>query len=153
MIQSPAKGVLKETVQQIADRILSGTNGDVSLVCLRLDSGVYRIEAFTGEFPAEVIPDLDFRAGQAGSGGRVALTGEPRLINDYLVELADSPFIETGKKVGVRSIVNAAVGPAGDVIAVLYVMSRTPNVLTERDMDRLAAQAKIAEIAIRNAME
>ena len=67
------------------------------------------------------------------------------MIHDYPVELADapaavSPFIEgSGKRVGVRSIVNAACGSAGDVIAVLYVMSRTPNVFTERDMEILVA--------------
>lgn len=82
----------------------------------------------------------------------VAETGEPRLIRDYLEEMKDSPFMETAKKVGVRSIVNAAAGPGGDVIAVLYVMSRTPNTLDESDRDRLAAQATIADIAIRNAL-
>ena len=74
------------------------------------------------------------------------------MIRDYLQEQRDSPFIETAKKVGVRSIVNAAVGPAGDVVAVVYLMSRTPNVLNEHDRDRLVAQAGIAEIAIRNAV-
>ena len=148
----PVRGVFRKTLQQIAERVLAGTGGDVSLVCLRLGDGTYRIEAYAGDFPAEVIPALDFRAGDAGTGGVVAETGRPRLIRDYPVELADSPFIETGKRVGVRSIVNAACGPAGDVVAVLYVMSRTPNVFTERDMEVLAAQARIADIAIRNAM-
>lgn len=142
----------KKTLQQIAEQILSGTHGDISLVCVRRDDGIYRVEAYAGDFPAEVIPALDFRAGGGGTGGSVAETGQPRLINDYLQELADSPFIETGKKVGVRSIVNAACGPAGDVVAVLYVMSRTPNTLTERNRDNLAAQAKIAEIVIRHGM-
>ena len=143
--------MLEETLQQIADRVLDGTGGEIALVCLRREDGVYRIEAYAGDFPAEVIPALDFRAGDAGSGGIVAETGNPRLIRDYLVELADSPFMETGRKVGVRSIINAACGSAGDVIAVLYVMSRAPDVFTEGDMEILAAQARIAEIAIRNA--
>ena len=82
----------------------------------------------------------------------MAETGKPRLIRDYLEEMQDSPFLDTAKKVGVRSIVNAAAGPAGDVIAVLYVMSRTPNTLAEIDRDLLAGQAKIADIAIRNAL-
>ena len=152
MTESPVRGLLKDTLQQIADRILSDTEGDISLVCLRLANGIYRVEAYAGDFPAEEILNLDFRAGEGGTGGVVAETGKPRLINDYLKELADSPFIETGKRVGVRSIVNAACGPAGDVIAVLYVMSRTPNTLTEQTMDNLAAQAKIADVAIRNAI-
>ena len=152
MTESPVQGVLKHTLQQIADRILGGTDGDISLVCLRLDDGVYRVEAYAGDFPAEHIADLDFRAGEGGTGGRVAQTAQPRLIHDYLEEMSDSPMFETGKKVGVRSIVNAAAGPAGDVIAVLYVMSRTPGKLKEQDMNRLVAQAGIAEIAIRNAM-
>lgn len=145
--------MIKETLQRIADRVLSGTEGEISLVCLRRADGIYRIEAYAGDFPAEVIPHLDFRAGQAGTGGSVAETGKPRLIHDYRAEIPDSPFMETGKRVGVRSIVNAAVGPAGDVIAVLYVMSRTPNRFTEQDLDRLVAQAKIAEIAIRLAIQ
>lgn len=152
MTDSPVEGAFKQTLQQIADRILAGTQGDISLVCVRLDNGIYRIEAFAGDFPAEHLLALDFRAGEGGTGGTVAQTGKPRLINDYLKELADSPFIETGKKVGVRSIINAACGPAGDVIAVLYVMSRTPDVFGEIDKNILAAQADIADITIRNAM-
>ena len=152
MIQSPVQGVLKETLQQVSDRILDGSGADISLVCLRLDNGIYRIEAYSGDFPAALKDDLDFEAGQAGTGGLVAETAQPRLIRDYLEEMRDSPFIATAKKVGVRSIVNAAAGPAGDVIAVLYVMSRTPNTLDETDRDRLAAQAKIADIAIRNSI-
>ena len=152
MIQSPVQGALKATLQQIADRILDGTGADISLVCLRLDDGTYRIEAYTGDFPVELKNDLDFKAGQGGTGGLVAETGKPRLIRDYLEEMQDSPFLDTAKKVGVRSIVNAAAGPAGDVIAVLYVMSRTPNTLAENDRDLLAAQAKVADIAIRNAL-
>lgn len=152
MTDSPKEGVFKQTLQAIADRILSGTGGDISLVCIRLDDGIYRIEAFAGDFPTEHLLALDFRAGEGGTGGLVAETGKPRLINDYLKELADSPFIETGKQVGVRSIINAACGAAGDVVAVLYVMSRTPNVFTEIDKNLLAAQARIADIAIRNTM-
>ena len=72
-------------------------------------------------------------------------TGKPRLVNDYLKDIPDSPFIETVKKVGARSMASAAVGPAGDVIAVIYVISKTPNKLNERDMERLATQAKIVE--------
>ena len=152
MIQSPVQGALKATLQQIADRILDGTGADISLVCPRLDDGTYRIEAYAGDFPVELKNDLDFKAGQGGTGGLVAETGKPRLIRDYLEEMQDSPFLDTAKKVGVRSIVNAAAGPAGDVIAVLYVMSRTPNTLGENDRDLLAGQAKIADIAIRNAL-
>ena len=152
MIQSPVQGVLKNTVEEIADRILDGTGADISLVCLRLDDGTYRIEAFAGDFPGELKNDLDFKAGDAGTGGVVALNAEPRLIHDYLAEMKDSPFIETAKKVGVRSIVNAAAGTPGDVIAVLYVMSRAPNLLTASDRDRLAAEARIADLAIRNAI-
>ena len=152
MIQSPVEGALKETLQQIADRILEGTGADISLVCIRLDDGTYRIEGYAGDFPGEMKNDLDFKAGEAGTGGSVAQTGEPRLIRDYLKEMADSPFMGTAKKVGVRSIVNAAAGPAGDVIAVLYVMGRTPDTLDETDRDQLVAQAKIADIAIRLAV-
>lgn len=51
MIESPVQGALKETLQQIADKILDGTGADISLVCLRLDDGTYRIEAYAGDFP------------------------------------------------------------------------------------------------------
>ena len=152
MNHSVNEDLLTVTLQQIADRILSDTRGEISLVCLRSDDGVYRVAAHAGDFPVAFISNLDFRAEEGGTGGSVATTGQPRLINDYLVDMADSPFIETGKKVGVRSIVNAACGAAGDVIAVLYVMSRTPRTLTEQDMHILAAQAKIADVAIRMAL-
>ena len=151
MIQSPVQGRLKETLQQIAERILSGTTGDISLVCPRLDNGLYRIEAHAGDFPDGIdITKLDYRAGQGGCGAMVAKTGVPRLVDDYLSDIPDSPFIETVKKVGARSMAAAPVGPAGDVIAIIYVISKTPGVLVEQDLERLAAQAKIVEIAIRN---
>lgn len=151
MFQSPVQGLLKDTLQQIAERILSGTNGDISLVCPRLDNGLYRIEAHAGDFPAGVdITKLDYRAGQRGCGAQVAKTGKPRLVNDYLSDIPDSPFIESVKKVGARSMAAAPVGLAGDVIAVIYVISKTPDVLDEQDLKRLAAQATIVEIAIRN---
>ena len=73
MIQSPVQGLLKDTLQQIAERLLSGTEGDISLVCPRLDNGLYRIEAYAGDFPTEVdITKLDYRAGQKGAGALVA---------------------------------------------------------------------------------
>ena len=79
MTESPVRGPLKHTLQQIADRILSDTDGDISLVCLRLDNGIYRVEAYAGDFPAEEILNLDFRAGEGGTGGIVAETGKPQL--------------------------------------------------------------------------
>jgi len=149
MSNAATQELIASTYQPIADRILSGSPGEIALVCLRFDDAVYRVAAYAGDFPVDLISNLDFRAEEGGTGGSVATTGKPRLINDYLVDMADSPFVETGKKVGVRSIVNAACGPAGDVVAVLYVMSRTPNRLTEQDMLTLVAQAKIADVAIR----
>ena len=153
MVESPVQGVLKVTLQAIAERILKGSGGDISLVCPRLANGVYRIEAHAGGFPPEVhIPDVDYRAGSPGAGGQVAATGEPRLIDDYWEQIPDSPFINQIKTIGARSIVNAAAGPKGDVIAVLYVMSRTPGFFKPSDMERLQGQADIAEIAIRLAL-
>ena len=72
--------MLKETLQQIAlsecSPVLTVMSGTSRLVCLRLDDGTYRIEAYAGDFPAQVIPALDFRAGSgAGTGGVVAETG------------------------------------------------------------------------------
>ena len=153
MIQSPVQGVLKVTLQTIAERILNGSGGDIALVCPRLANGVYRIEAHAGGFPPEIhIPDVDYRAGSPGAGGQVAATGKPRLIDDYWEQIPNSPFINQIKTIGARSIVNAAAGPKGDVIAVLYLMSRTPGLFKTADMDRLQAQADIAEIAIRLAV-
>ena len=144
--------ILEQTLQLITDRVLNGTAGDMSLVCLRLESGVYRIKTYTGDFPPEVIPDLDFRAGEAGVGAQVAGTGEPRLIGDYRTEISDSPFLPTSRRVGARSIVCVAIGPPDDVIAVIYLMSRTPNRFTDQDMRRMVMQAEMAEIALRLAM-
>ena len=150
MAEALAETRLDKTLQQIADCMLAGTGADISLACLRLDDGTYRIKAFAGDFPVAVKHDLDFKVGQAGTGAAVATSGEPRLVRDYLKEMGDSPHLATSKIVGSRSIICAAAGPAGDVIAVFYVMSRTPNKLGEPDLHRLVTQAEIAEIAIRN---
>ena len=153
MIESPVQGVLKDTLGQIAERILEGSRGEISMICLRLDSGAYRIEAHCGGLPPDLdIPSVDFLPGDGGAGARVAQTGEPQIIAEYATELADSPYVGPIATMGVNAIVNAPVGPKGDVIAVLYVMSRTPGHFKESDMNRLVAQAGIAEIAIRNAL-
>ena len=153
MIESPVTGVLKATLDEIAKRILAGSRGDLSMVCLRLDDGAYRIEAHAGGLPPELdIPSVDFRPGDGGAGARVALSGEPQVISNYAVDLAGSPYRGPIASMGVNAIVNAPVGPKGDVIAVLYVLSRTPSQFDETDMNRLVAQADIAEIAIRNAL-
>ena len=154
MIESPVHGVLKDTLDQIAKRILAGSRGEISMVCLRLDDGAYRIEAHDGGFPHDLdIPSVDFLPGDGGAGARVAQSGEPQVIAEYAKELSHSPYLGPIATMGVNAIVNAPVGPKGDVIAVLYVMSRTPGRFDELDMDRLVTQAEIAEIAIRNALE
>ena len=153
MIKSPVQGVLKDTLEQIAERILAGSRGEISMVCLRLDNGAYRIEAHDGGLPPNLdIPSVDFLPGDGGAGARVAQTGEPQIIAEYAKELSDSPYLGPIATMGVNAIVNAPVGPKGDVIAVLYVMSRTPDRFDEADMNRLVAQAGIAEIAIRNVL-
>ena len=154
MVDSPPQGVLKETLDLIAKRILDGSRGDISMVCLRMDNGAYRIEAHAGGFPSDIdIPSVDFVPGDGGAGARVAQTGEPQVISNYAEELSDSPYLGPIASMGVHAIVNAPIGPKGDVIAVLYVMSRTPGRFDESDMDRLVAQAAIAEIASRNALK
>jgi signal transduction protein with GAF and PtsI domain len=153
MIESPVQGRLKHTLDQIAVQILAGSRGELSMVCLRLDSGAYRIEAHQGGLPADMdIPSVDFLPGDGGAGARVAQTGEPQVIAEYARELTASPYLGPIATMGVNAIVNAPVGPKGDVIAVLYVMSRTPGRFDESDMSRLVLQANMAEVAIRNAL-
>ena len=154
MIESPVQGVLKDTLDQIAKRILGGSRGEISMICLRLDNGAYRIEAHDGGLPPDLdIPSVDFLPGDGGAGARVAQSGEPQVIAQYAKELSDSPYLGPIATMGVNAIVNAPVGPKGDVIAVLYVMSRTLGRFDESDMNRLVVQAEIAEIAIRNALD
>ena len=154
MIESPVQGKLKHTLDQIAERILAGSRGELSMVCLRLDNGAYRIEAHRGGLPPDMdIPSVDFLPGDGGAGARVAQTGEPQIIADYAKEMTASPYQGPIANMGVKAIVNAPVGPRGDVIAVLYVMSRTASRFDEADMKRLVAQADIAEIAVRNALD
>lgn len=153
MIESPVQGILRDTLDRIAEQILHGSRGEFSMVCLRLDNGAYRIEAHRGGIPPDLdIPSVDFLPGDGGAGARVAQTGQPQIIADYARELTASPYLGPIASMGVNAIVNAPVGPKDDVIAVLYVMSRTPGRFDEADMNRLVTQAGIAEIAIRNVL-
>ena len=77
MIKSPAEGVLKDTLQRIADAILDGTGADISVVCLRSEDGTYRIEAYAGDFPVALKDDLDFKAGQGSAGECPPATAPP----------------------------------------------------------------------------
>jgi hypothetical protein len=153
MIESPVQGNLKDTLDQIAKDILAGSRGELSMICLRLDGGSYRIEAHDGGLPPDLdIPSVDFLPGDGGAGARVALSGEAQIIANYAKELTDSPYRGPIATMGVSAIVNAPVGPKGDVIAVLYLMSRTPGRFDQADMNRLVAQAESAESEIRNAL-
>lgn len=146
--------IVAKVSQKIADRILEGTIGAFSLCCVRLPkSGLYRILGVAGVFPRKNIIPLDFKAGQGGTGGTVVKTGVPRLAHDYLIEYASSPFRKTADSMSVRSLIIAPVGKKLPTYGVLYVIGRQPNMFTRGDLNRLIAEARVAEVALEMAMD
>ncbi len=79
------------------------------------------------------------------------MTGTPMMVNDYLQEYPESPFLHAITQVGVRSVVAVPLKARGKVIGVLIVTSRVPHKFREEDQQLLTALADHAAIAIENA--
>jgi signal transduction histidine kinase/CheY-like chemotaxis protein/HAMP domain-containing protein len=145
-----AQVALEPTLRLIVERARDLSQAEVSLLALRQgESGTFAFEAYSGT-AAEALLAVRFQAGE-GLSGRAVMTGTPMMVNDYLDEYPDSPFLDAIKKVGVRSVVAVPLKARGAVIGILIVTSRVPHKFREEDQQLLSALADHAAIAIENA--
>jgi signal transduction histidine kinase/CheY-like chemotaxis protein/HAMP domain-containing protein len=145
-----AQVALEPTLRLIVERARDLLQAEVSLLALRQgESETFAFEASSGT-AHEALLAARFRAGE-GLSGRAVMSGTPMMVNDYLQEYADSPFLQAITRVGVRSVVAVPLKARGKVIGVLIVTSRVPYKFREEDQQLLIALADHAAIAIENA--
>jgi HAMP domain-containing protein/putative methionine-R-sulfoxide reductase with GAF domain len=120
---------LEPTLELIVKRARSLLKSDISMLALREDhDDEFVIRAQTGEGSA-ALSGTRIQRGQ-GLGGRVAASGQPLVVGDYIGEYADSPFLQTIKQTSMKSFLAVPLKSENEIIGVLYVMSavaRTPS--------------------------
>jgi signal transduction histidine kinase/CheY-like chemotaxis protein/HAMP domain-containing protein len=145
-----AQVALEPTLRLIAERARDLLQAEVCLLALRQgESDTFAFQAYTGTAP-EALLAVRFNAGE-GLSGRAAMTGTPMMVNDYLHDYPDSPFLEAITQVGVRSVVAVPLKARGTVIGVLVVTSRVAHKFRTEDQQLLSALADHAALAIENA--
>jgi signal transduction histidine kinase len=145
-----AQVAFEPILQLIVERARELLHAEMSLLALRQEgSDTFERKAYSGTVP-EVLAGVRFRPGE-GLGGRVAATGMPIVVGDYVEEYPDSPFLEIVKEVDVRSGVAVPLKARDVVIGVLYVRSRAPHQFGAEDQQLLSALADQAALAIEQA--
>jgi signal transduction histidine kinase len=145
-----AQVALKPTLQLIVERAHDLLQADVSLLALRQEeSDTFVMQAHCGGVP-EAITKVHIRPGE-GLGGRVASTGRPITVGDYLEEYVDSPFFGVVKEAEIRSAVAVPLKAHDVVMGVLFGWSREPHKFQVEDQQLLSALADQAVIALENA--
>jgi signal transduction histidine kinase/DNA-binding response OmpR family regulator len=141
---------LEPTLHLIVERARELLQAEVSQLALRQgESDTFATQAHSG-LVTEALAGVRFKPGE-GLGGQVVMSGTPMMVDDYLQEYRDSPFLEAVQEAGVRSYVAVPLKAHGMVIGVLFVTSRTPSQFREEDRQLLSALADQAAIAIENA--
>jgi signal transduction histidine kinase len=145
-----AQVALEPTLQLIVTRARQLLQAERCVLALRQGaSDTFAVQAYSGALP-ERVAGVRFRPGE-GLSGRVAMTATPLVVNDYLQEYLDSPFLEAAKGVGVRSAVAVPLHARGTVMGVLMVSSPSPHQFRPEDQQLLSTLADQAAIAIENA--
>src|SRR5262249_20673480 len=145
-----AQIALTPTLHLIVERACDLLQTEIGLLALREDNGdTFAIQAYSGAVP-ETLARVRFRPGE-GLGGHVVETGKPIIVNDYLAEYVDSPFLATLREAGLHAAVAVPLKAHDVVIGVLYVNSRTPYKFRDEDQQLLSALADQAAIALENA--
>jgi signal transduction histidine kinase/CheY-like chemotaxis protein len=145
-----AQIALKPTLQLIVERARDLIQAEVGLLALRQgEDNIFEIQTYSGVTPP-ALAGLHFKPGE-GLGGRVAATGMPIMVGDYLKEYTDSPFLKIVQETNFRSAVAVPLKAHDVVTGVLYVSSQIPYKFREEDQQLLSALADQAAIAIENA--
>jgi signal transduction histidine kinase len=138
---------LDALLRLIVERARMLLEAQVSLLALRQEgSDTFRMRAHSGKVP-ETLASLHLRPGE-GLGGRVVATGMPVVVNDYIEEFGDSPFLTAVGEAGVRAAVAVPLKTRDLVIGVLYVHSSTSHQFQADDAQLLSALADQTAIAI-----
>ena len=141
---------LEPTLRLIVERARGLLQAEISMLALRqADSDTFVMEASSGSTTGAMAA-LRFRPGE-GLGGRVAETGMPITIDDYLAQYPDSPFLDVVRESNLRSYLGVPLKAQNRVIGVLYVISSLPQQFQQDDQLLLSALADQAAIAIENA--
>ena len=146
-----AQVAFEPILQLIVERARELLHAEMSLLALRQEgSDTFERKAYSGTVPEALAGVRGFRPGE-GLGGRVAATGMPIVVGDYVEEYPDSPFLEIVKEADVRSGVAVPLKARDVVIGVLYVRSRAPHQFGAEDQQLLSALADQAALAIEQA--
>ena len=145
-----AQVALEPTLHLIADRARQLLHTDASMLALRQgDQDTFAFRAYSGTVHEGL---ADVRVGPGiGLSGRVLLTAQPVLVNDYAQEYPDSPLLEAVKDAELRSAVAVPLKARDTVRGVLLVTDRAPHKFRQEDQQLLNALADYAAIAIENA--
>ncbi len=141
---------LEPALKLIVERSRQLLQADASLLALRQPaSDTFVVEAHSGAL-SQTFATSRFEVG-VGLGGRVAATGEPVMMGDYLTDYPDSPFIRLAQEAGWRAWLGVPLKTQGTVIGVLYAMSSVPQNFGSEDQRLLSTLGDQATIAIENA--
>jgi signal transduction histidine kinase len=145
-----AQVVLEPTLHLIAERARQLLHTDASMLALRQgDQDVFSFRAYSGTVSENL---ADVRVGPGiGLSGRVLMTAQSVVVNDYLQEYPDSPLLEAVKETEIRSAVAVPLKIRDAVRGVLLVTDRAPYKFCQEDQQLLNALADHAAIAIENA--
>ncbi len=145
-----AQVAFEPILQLIVERARELLHAEMSLLALRQEgSDTFAMQASSGPVP-EALARVRFRPGE-GLGGRVAATGMPIVVGDYLEEYRGSPFLKILEEADLRSAVAVPLKVRDVAIGVLYVHSRAPHQFREEDRQLLSALADQAALAIEQA--
>jgi signal transduction histidine kinase len=141
---------LEPTLELIVKRARALLKSDISMLALHDDhSDEFVIRAQTGEGSA-ALAGTRIQRGQ-GLGGRVIASGHPHVVDDYIEEYGDSPFLLIIKQTSMKSFLAVPLKSEHEVSGVLYVMSAISHKFQDEDMQLLIALATQATISINNA--
>src|SRR5215471_1063111 len=145
-----AQVTLEPTLHLIADRARELLHADASMLAMREgEQDTFAFRAYSGTV-SERLADVPVGPG-IGLSGRVLLTAQPIVVNDYLLEYPESPLLEMVKDAGLRSAVAVPLKARDTVRGVLLVTDRAPHKFCLADQQLLKALADHAAIAIENA--
>jgi GAF domain-containing protein/anti-sigma regulatory factor (Ser/Thr protein kinase)/PAS domain-containing protein len=140
-------GSVDELLQDLLVRVREFLHADRAVILvLDEEEGALRIRAAVG-LNAEVEQEIRVPLGH-GIAGRIAATGEPRIIGDLSTVDVVSPYLrEAG-----GSLVGVPLTVKGRVLGVMHVSTLELNAFTEDDLELLGAAADRAALAFERMM-
>jgi GAF domain-containing protein/anti-sigma regulatory factor (Ser/Thr protein kinase)/PAS domain-containing protein len=144
-------GLSAESVDDFLRELLRHVRGILhadraAVLTLDDDEGVLRIRAAEG-IGLEIQEVVRVPLGR-GIAGRIAVTGEPRIVDDLTqVDVVSDYLRESG-----GSLIGVPLSVKGRVLGVMHVSSLAPNAFTEDDLELLVLAAERAGLAFERMM-